>query len=285
MNEKSIFRQFVLVFLLVLVILFLAMLSYYALENPLNRNKIFSFAKYFFLWEALLAISVSYIFYRLFAIYERYKKDQEEFLSLLVKTLSHRFGNFISAQKLGLNVLSQKYHSKSINTLIRSCNLMEHDLRHLLVVLDSFLERKDLENNVTISALLKESRQQYAHVFGEKTIKVSSFKEPKFFKRTEACFVMALLLENAYRYGKSFIWLRAGRYRGISYLALINDLGDSHPPPGTGLGLYLAKRFAARAGLEIATKKNENHYISLIYEKSSAKHLFLMSVSIFQNKK
>ncbi len=269
-EARKLFFYFLLILFLSLTVLFTAVLFRYLLEiNLLTRQGSFrpslkSWMLYLFLWEGMLAVSVSYVFYRLFISYERCRLEQEEFLRLLLAALSHRFGNFLSAQKVNLEILSESPSPEAASRLKEACRAMERDLETLLRFL-----RGSLEEPFTPAGDFTDHLRDLLHrlelQFGPRKVHLS-FRGSSPPLSPELELLLFLLLENAFRHSCKDIWIRTGRRQGRPYLLIMNDLSP-HPVKGAGLGLYLARRLAERQGIELIIFQKSSRFGILLSRK------------------
>ena len=64
-------------------------------------------------------------------------------------------------------------------------------------------------------------------------------------------FILFLLMDNAYKYSESFIYIRAGVYRRKRYLFISNDFGNS-VESGLGVGLSVAEQLCRKNGMKLS---------------------------------
>jgi len=238
-EARKLFLYFLAVLFLSLAILFTALFFRYFLERNLGgslRTSLKSWALYLLLWEGVLALSVSYAFYRLLAAYERYRMEQEEFLRLLLASLSHKFGNFLSAQKVNLEILEDSPSKEAVTRLKEACRAMEGDLESLIELLKRSLEGASREKPQGLKEYIEGLLRRFEIQFGSRRVHLS-FRHAPFPLTPELELVLFFLLENAFRHSRHHIWIRTGR----DYILIMNDLSP-HPVQGTGLGLYLSQK-------------------------------------------
>ncbi len=264
-ESRKLFLYFIAVLLLALALIFVAFLFRLFLElrllGPERSLSLKGFALYLALWEGVLAVSVSYAFYRLFAAYERYRMETEEFLKLLVTTLSHRFGNFLSAQKVNLEILKNSPSPEAVARLKEACRAMERDLEGLLRFLRGWFEETPPPGG-DFAGHLKELVRRLELQFGPRKVHLSLRDAPPP-PSPELELLLLLLLENAFRHSHKKIWIRIGRREGRSYILIMNDLSP-HPVKGAGLGLYLARRLAGHYGLRLRIESQRSRFWVLL---------------------
>lgn len=257
-----------LILVLALLALFLAVLLRWAVERSLTPegeiSSLREMALYLALWEGILAVSVSYVLYRLFLASEHYRNETEEFLKLLVTVLSHRFGNFLSAQKVNLELFGESPSPEAVSRLREACRAMERDLEALLRFLRSSLEETSLSAQ-TFSDCLKDLLRRLELQFGPRRVHLSLGKPlPPLSPELEL--LLFLLLENAFRHSNENIWIRTGCRQGRPYILILNDLSPQ-PVKGAGLGLYLARRLAERLNLELIIFQKSSRFGILLSRK------------------
>ncbi|MBX6423047.1 HAMP domain-containing sensor histidine kinase [Thermosulfurimonas sp. F29] len=256
----ELFRLALLILVLSLILVYLAALLGFTVsaETPFPPAE---FARYLFFWVALAGVALAYLLFVFFRAYERHARRQELFLRVLILSLSHRFGNFLSAQKVKLSLAESR--PEALSELRESLSLMEKDLARLLKLLRYFLEEGPAAYEEPPREVAERVLKRLEADWGRRKIRLRLERLPNFLRSPEGELLLYLLLENAYRHGGEWIYLRAGRFRGRVYLALGNDCRPS-PSPGSGLGLYLSRRLSEHLGLRLRIESRRNRFWVLL---------------------
>ncbi len=268
-RPRDLLGAFLLVLLLSLILLYIAVLFRFALEMELwgSRGSFQRFALNLFLWEALLAVSVSYVFYKLFVLYENHRREQEAFLKLLLLSVSHKFGNFLAGQKVNLALLAQEPSPETVKRLRANLESMEEDLQRLLQTLTYLLEEREPRIEEEPEERLKAILFRLERTFGSRKVTLRLGRAFRNFWHTlEGELLLFFLLENAFRYSAKKIYLRGGCFRGHFYFAILNDYGRgrSGEIKGGGLGLYLSRRLASHLGFTFRAEPRKAYFAALL---------------------
>ncbi len=247
----------IIIYLLAAFIFNLGLIAYYYIDlcyyDGYTKNRLYEFLKNLFLWELLFFVVVLYIFYRLFLYYLRHKKETEQIFNLLLKAISHRFGNFISIQKLNINLLRANNNPIALRRLEGSLNALEEDYRQIICVLENFgcpsSEIKKVNLTELIYNILSRFDSNDYTVYLRILYNIEVYA-PLIILRT----ILFLLLENSFKYVNSFLYIRVGICRKNIYIFLANDIKTT-VPRGSGIGLKIALLLTEKIGWHLKIKK------------------------------
>lgn len=259
--------QFALVFFLGLLLLNVAIVAVYYLSTLREwdslREELAFFLYQLILWELILVLVVSYVFYQLLQRYLRFKEETGRFQNLLLQAVSHKLGNFLAAQRVDLQLLRETNSRRSLDRLESASSFLERDLSHILRVIRDYpfeeAEEEDLDLGHLARTVLEQLRPEL-----EGKIKLRVQSAPVRGSRQEVETAVFLLLENAARYSGSRVYLRSGKMNGNPYLFLHNDTGEA-PAKGSGVGLSIAERLAGRNNLQLRTRSRSLTFAALLY--------------------
>lgn len=189
-------------------------------------------------------------------------KEQEEWTKSLVASVAHKFGNFLSIQKVNLAVLKTKLKDQNaLNRLEKSILKVEKDMNLIIHLLreEKHIKREWLRIDKLILEILRDFQEDLQ---GKKVI----FKPQETYVYADQVDVMDILyniISNAIRYSKSIIHIRICRTQKVICLVFRNDTGDPQAH-GLGIGTKLVENVVKRHGgkMHIRIKK---FYTVVIY--------------------
>ncbi len=268
-EEKRFLIYTTIVFLLALFIFTIGILLNYYLDIIIAKNSSFkdfrNFAKNLFLWEAVFVLSVGYLFYCLFSAYLKHKKESQEIFHILLQTISHRFGNFLATQKINVELLRNNYRLDVIKRMEDSLRLVEFDLQQIISVLKNF-ESQSLDIEwVDISKVVKELLENALYDGLDIKYHLGKVKVKSSYLLIKS--LIALLLENAFKYAASKVVIRTGFCNGKGYFYVSNDIKEKISP-GSGLGLKLARFLSEKSKAKLVTKTGLVYQVLVVWSVS-----------------
>jgi len=214
------------------------------IEEEINR-----YAVSLFVWETPILILTVLIVYKTVNVFLRREKEIKEMVKLFFMLFAHKLGNFLSLNKLNLEILLQKYGSdKSLLRLKRSYDVLEEDFKRSLDYIRT-LEDSQGEEVVDLAEIIEKLVMKYHSVFPTKRIELSLLPTRVKVKRGEAESFFQLLIENAFKYASTFVSVDIEKERGSYKITLMNDVGEV--PSGTGIGLKLVNFLADKLGWQV----------------------------------
>lgn len=213
------------------------------------------------LWELVLAIAISYVFFKLFYSYVLQKEEFDEFLTILFQSISHKFGNWLSAQKINLILVKENQDIEAIECMQKSIDFMEKDLRQILQVVSTFQSGKYSIENIDVAKLITDIIKELTPLYFKnikihlQSIKINALK-------VEIKLMLFLLLENAFKYSQNKIFIRTGKFKK-KYFFVSNDINDNISS-GSGLGLFLVKKIVKKRNIYFRVKQENGRFLALI---------------------
>jgi len=265
-SESRIVLQYALVFFLGLLLLDIVVVGLHHLSSLKDWGSTYDELSFFItqllLWELVLVLVVSYVFFQLLRRYKRHKEEAAEFQGLLLQAVSHKLGNFLATQRVDLELVRDSGSTRALARLERGTSFLERDFRHIIrVIRDYRFEEADPEE-LDLSAIARRTLDQLQPEL-EGKLRERLQSAPMRGCRQEVETAVFLLVENASRYSDSWVYLRSGQVNETSYLFIRNDVGGV-TAKGTGVGLGLAERLAGRNGMDLRTREREASFAVLL---------------------
>lgn len=209
------------------------------------------------LWEAVLTIFSIVLFYLILSRHSERERKYQEFLELIIVAISHKFGNFLSAMKLNIEVIKSTKSLKPLQYIEDYTSKMDEDIKSIIEILkkgkEEKIERVKIEDKI------------------QKVLEKLDIKDRKIIKSLKSHSVetdtnileniLFILLHNSYKYSKSFIHIKTTKK---NTLIIRNDITPTKPEGGSGIGLELANRMCQLNGWKMKTKRLKNHFTVFI---------------------
>jgi len=265
-SESRMVLQYALVFFLGLLLLDIAVVGLHHLSSlkewDSTSDKLSFFVTQLLLWELVLVLVVSYVFFQLLRRYKRHKEEAAEFQGLLLQAVSHKMGNFLAAQRVDLELVRDTGSRRALKRLEKGSSFLERDFRHIIkVIRDYRFEEADPEE-LDLAVIARRALDQLQpELEGKLRLRLQS--APARGARQELEIAVFLLVENAARYSESRVSLRSGQVNKISYLFIHNDIAGA-TAKGTGAGLGIVERLGKRNGLALQSRERKGSYSLLL---------------------
>jgi len=213
-----------------------------------------------FLWELPVWILTILVVYRAVSFFVRREKEAKEFIKLFFLLFTHKLGNFLSLDRVNLELLQELCGDrKPLRRLRRSYQILEDDFKKSLRYIEAFDAEREPEA-VDLSGVLKEVVSKYGNYFPEKQVVLKTFPLKVKARRVDLENLLHLLIENAFKYSKSFVEVSLEK-RGRGYLlSIVNDPGDASS--GSGMGLKMAEFLAKRLGWELRLTPEKSRFVA-----------------------
>ncbi len=214
------------------------------------KRKLIGFALLLFLWELLLAILIIFIVYvSLKRIFKR-QKYTDQFLKFILVSISHKLGNFLSAQKVNLELANMDDGSK--RRLSYALDEMEEDFKVVSSTIRSMTSDNEKLSFVNVVEELKKVLDGFS--FKDKKLDLQIYLDGYlvYINPTDLRIVLSELATNAFKYSFSNISVIAEKYKKGVKIVFINDV--KNVSKGSGIGLSIVE-FLCKKNNWIITKK------------------------------
>ena len=265
-SESRIVLHYAIVFLLGLLLLDIVVAGLHHFSSLKEWGSAYDELSFFltqlFLWELVLVLVVSYVFFQLLRRYKRHKEEAADFQSLLLQAVSHKLGNFLAAQRVDLELVRNSGSQSALARLEKGSSFLERDFRHIIRVIRDYRFEETEGEDLDLAAIARGALDQL-HPEMDGKMRLRLRPAPLRGARQEVETAVFLLLENAARYSGSRVYLRSGQVEETSYLFIHNDVAAT-AAKGTGVGLSIVERLVGRNDLRLLTRTKRGKFSILL---------------------
>ncbi|HOA84104.1 MAG TPA: hypothetical protein PKN66_09140, partial [Thermodesulfovibrio thiophilus] len=200
------------------------------------------------LWEFLLVLSLMFILYQVINRLTKHERDYKNLLELILLTVSHKFGNFITIQKGNIELLKITHDEKAINRLESSYNYFQEDFYRIVDTIKSFKNIGIQKEKINLKVIIEKHLEL---INTDKSI-IKNLKDVYIYANKQNIDnIVFFLLENAFKYSDGRIHIRLTK----KMLAIRNDIAQTDK--SSGIGLKITETFAKKEGFKIKYRAKE----------------------------
>ncbi|MEJ5227524.1 hypothetical protein [Thermodesulfovibrio sp.] len=226
------------------------------LANTPIDEKFKEYSATLLLWEGLLLLSLSYLFYRVLDIISIKEREHEEFLRFIFFVLSHKIGNFLSATKTNIEILRLKPDSKVLDRIEKSCNVIYNELKKSMETIKKLPRVSKGKQFISINELIDKIISHYDP--GATKIIISA-RDTLFETNKEVIeMILFLLLDNAFRYAHTKVHIKICK----EAIAIRNDFSEIFK--GSGIGLQIVEYLCKTYKLAFKYRARGEHFLVVL---------------------
>ena len=236
---------------------------YVAVREEYLTESIKPSLKRLFFFQFLLIFSLILV-YQL-ALDRLWKNVEEgrEFGMYLIKSVSHKLGNFLAVQKTNLSLLQKTNSPQALGRMQRSIKRLEKDVSLILRLSEE--ELKPVKVWVDFWNVLENVLSLFEEEIKEKKFIFRKGKDLYLYADERVLEdVLYNLLSNAIKYSKSFVHLRVFVGKDRVLFSVRNDFVEN-AKGGMGLGLRLLQRHAQRMDSQLVIRKKKHYTVHLCF--------------------
>ncbi|NPA16403.1 sensor histidine kinase [Persephonella sp.] len=224
---------------------------YVTLDKEYKTRKTKEFATTLLMWDAVLILSTMLLIY--FTIIKYIKKEEylRRYLEILILTITHKLGNFLSVQRINIDLIKSKCRIKAVNRLESAYSLIEKDFKFTIRTLKNL---GNAEKNIK-TVNLKDLVEDILHHF------IENLKDRDVITRLKNIYIkidpndieniLFTVIENAVKFSEKRIHIKMCSDGKYVYIFIKNDVGTVNK--GAGIGLEIAEFLISQYGGEIKT--------------------------------
>jgi len=222
------------------------------------RKEVFKYSMSLFLWELPVWLLTILVVYRTVSNFIRREKETKELVKLFFLLFTHKLGNFLSLDRLSIELLIRKYGmDKPLVRLRRSYKILEEDFKKSLKYIEA-LEIESKPELVDVGELIKELTVKYHTYFPDRRLELHLNPVKVKAVKADVESLFQLLIENAFKYSASFVKVESFR-QGKGYtVVLTNDVGGGSS--GSGIGLKMVEFLAKKLGWKMKVYPSDNKF-------------------------
>ncbi len=231
------------------------------------RQDLKTLAWLLFLWEIVLVLSLTLLFYRLLWLNIKQREENRAFLEMVLMTLSHNLGNFLAAQRLNIEILKTQCKAPSLGRLERGYKHIEQEFKHILQIIRGMKIDYHQTEKINLKEVVTEVFSLFKTELETKGIEISFASilscPPLFIKgvKTEVETIVYILIENAVKYANKKITVELKIQNKKAVLVIENDI-SSQIKKGAGIGLKLAKKLGELNQINLTFEPKDDVFIT-----------------------
>lgn len=103
--------------------------NYILLDKNYKIEKIKTFGLNLLVWEAVLTVTLLFVMYITIIRHIQEKEENRKLLEIFLLTITHKLGNFLSSQKLNIELIKSKCNIKPVERLEKLTSLLRQTLK------------------------------------------------------------------------------------------------------------------------------------------------------------
>jgi signal transduction histidine kinase len=236
---------------------------YVAVREEYLTESIKPSLKRLFFFQFLLIFSLILVYQLALDRLWKSVEEGKEFGRFLVKSISHKLGNFLAVQKTNLSLLQKTNSPQALGRIQRSIKKLEKDVSLILRLSEE--ELKPVKVWVDFWSVLEKVLSLFEEEIKEKKFIFRKGKDLYLYADERVLEdVLYNLLSNAIKYSKSFIHLRVFVGKDRVLFSVRNDFVED-AKGGMGLGLRLLQRHAQRMDSQLVIRIKKHYTAHLCF--------------------
>ena len=230
---------------------------YIFIDKSFKVRKLKSLAVTLFLWEVALVLSSILIIYMIIIKQIKHEEYIRKYLEIIVMAISHKFGNFLSMQRVNVELIKDKCKHKAVERLENAHLFMEKDFKALLRAIKRISSLKNYYmERVNVKHIVEDTIKHFEPDLSNKKLKLRLHDVYVTGVRFDIENIIFSVLENAVRFSRKYVYVKLCKKGNRIYLIILNDIGKlTH---GSGIGLKVAESLLSNYGGEIRTRRKKN---------------------------
>ncbi len=197
-------------------------------------------------WEFITVTSILLLAYVVVKRFYLREKSREEFLNLLLLSITHKLGNFLAVQQINLEILKDCENKRAVERLTAQTNRMKKDFERIMFFMERIKKGEDSKKSkVNVKPVILENVKEWVEVYGKPDRLILSVKDtyinvnPDYFEN-----IVSIVVENAIKYARGLVHVKSFTRRRMICIIVRNDIGEVSE--GRGVGTQIAKYMVER---------------------------------------
>ncbi len=230
--------------------------SYILLDKNYKIEKIKTFGINLLIWEGVLTITLLFVMYLTIIRHIQEKEENRKLLEIFLLTITHKLGNFLSSQKLNIELIKSKCDIKPVRRLEKAYQLIETDFKNSLKILKNISARKKSLKIINIKDIILGTLDLFSdHLSNRKVI--LNLKD--FYMKVDPIDIENIIhtiIENCIKYSNSKIHIKICSDRKVCYVFIRNDIQEIQK--GSGIGLKISEFLLSKYGGELIIRAKKD---------------------------
>lgn len=217
---------------------------FYYLNTEAYDKDLKRFVWLVFFLEVSFFLTVTFFIYLTLSRFIYKLKDSENFLNLLLLSFNHKIGNFLSHQRINIEILKsldmeEMEAKKAISRLESAHNKVESNMKRTLSILKE--KSAHIYEHINLYDIVSDTLILLKDEFEGKKVVLDVRDCNIFSNANDIEDIFYNLLENASKYSITNVNIGLFSDKKFAYLTIENDVADSSKR-GTGLGLEIVNK-------------------------------------------
>ncbi|MBF0472750.1 MAG: HAMP domain-containing histidine kinase [Nitrospirae bacterium] len=239
--------------------------SYYYFNNSSINEDINKLAIILFGIESILFICLMLLNFQFTNKFITEIETNERFLNLLLLSFNHKICNFLSSQRINIDIVKQDGSERAIQRLEAAYLKIEEEMTRTLQLVKTHPLK--IREQVSIDNIISQTINYFENDLSNRMIFYSksnlSLEKPVLADEHDIRDILYNLMDNAVKYSINYINIRLSFKSKGAYIYIANDIVlESHS--GTGLGLEIVETILKRYNGRLSVRR-KNSYIVQVY--------------------
>jgi len=212
-----------------------------------------------FLWEISLSFVLILMVYYILKRFLKKEQEHKRLLEFILGMISHKFGNFLSVQRVNLELIDAQ-NKKAFERIKEAYDFMEKDFQDILKIMRNTEQESVAKDNVEY--VVERCIDAFQDRLNDKKIHLSLTDASVASKNDDFYNAIYELIDNASKYSKTYIRIKAIKKRKKLYIIVSNDINSKKS--GSGFGLKLVEYLSAKNGWQFDIKAKNNTFCAAL---------------------
>ncbi len=240
--------------------------KYVFLSRSYLNKKLINFAQLLILWDFVLIVSLMSILYFTIGRYLKKEMEVKKYLETVLLAVSHKLGNFLSIQKVNLEIIENKCNIPALKRLMSAFDVIEKDFKFTTDILKKINAYKEDKVEVRIDKIIEEIINNFSTILKTKILILRLKPSVLRTNYDDLKNLLYILIENAVLHSDKKIYIKMCGDKKFIYIFIKNDINTDFKG-GSGIGLEIAKFLADRNNIKLITRAKNNFLVVLKIKK------------------
>ncbi len=220
-----------------------------------------------FIWETAIILTLILIFYKTIIKYIKKEEKIKKFLELMLLTITHKLGNFLSIYRVNIEILKERCNIKALQRLENAYTIIEKDFSIATKTLKKLTVREKEIKDINLKNKILEILSLFGQSLKDKKMYLSLKDTRIKIDEEDLENIIFTVIENVVKYSKTKIHIKLCSTNGYIVVAVRNDFQDVSK--GSGVGLRLVEFLIQQYKGELKTRAKKDFLTVLIFPKKA----------------